>query len=240
MARKPKKAQSAEADLTPTDEAVHTAPLEITPTTTEDNNTVHHDYTVETPAIPTQTLVIAGLSFTVKAPYAEGHVATAGEAAALNQTLAENLRNNFAKKVKEVKGENATVSDEVKAKLDEELALYEATYSFDKVRAVRAPRQTFVDPVEREAFKSASAFVEAALNAKGLSKKALKPENFKQLVLDVLAKRPEIREAARRHVEALNAVAHDAIAGLEDAEIELREEEAEPEVTDLSDDASFE
>ena len=166
-------------------------------------------------------------------------MATAGEAAALNQTLAENLRNNFAKKVKEVKGENATVSDEVKAKLDEELALYEATYSFDKVRAVRAPRQTFVDPVEREAFKSASAFVEAALNAKGLSKKALKPENFKQLVLDVLAKRPEIREAARRHVEALNAVAHDAIAGLEDAEIELREAEEEPEVTDLSDDASF-
>lgn len=246
MARKPKKAQSAEADLTPTDEAVHTAPLEISPTTTEDNNTVHHE-TFETPAIPTQTLVIAGLSFSVKAPYAEGHVATAGEAAALNQTLAENLRNNFAKKVKEVKGENATVSDEVKAKLDEELALYEATYSFDKVRAVRAPRQTFVDPVEREAFKSASAFVEAALNAKGLSKKALKPENFKQLVLDVLVKRPEIREAARRHVEALNAVAHDAIAGLQDAEIELREAEEEPEVTeeepevtDLSDDASFE
>ena len=55
MARKPKKAQSAEADLTPTDEAVHTAPLEITPTTTEDNNTVHHE-TFETPAIPTQTL----------------------------------------------------------------------------------------------------------------------------------------------------------------------------------------
>ena len=229
MAKKPKTTPS-EATLSEATETFNNP---------EDTNTTMNDYSDETPApaqpVATQTLVIAGFSFTVKAPYTEGHFLTAGEAKALNQTLAENLRNNFAKKVKELKGDRATLSDDEKAGLDEELAAYEATYSFDKVRAT-TPRTTFVDPVEREAFKSAAALVEASLNARGIAKKALKPENFKALVTGVLEKRPEIREAARRHVEALNAVAHDAIAGLADAELDFKDsgEADEAELSDLA------
>jgi hypothetical protein len=170
--------------------------------------------------VPTQTLVIAGLTFTVQSPYAEGHALTPGEARALNQTRAENLRNNFAKKVQEAKGENATVPDDVWQKLAAELAEYESTYSFEKVRS-SAPRQTHIDPVEKEAHRQAAHIVEAALNARNIAKKNIKPENFKALVAEVLLKRPEIREASRRHVEALSAIGHEAISALEDSTLEF-------------------
>jgi hypothetical protein len=41
---------------------------------------------------------IKGQTFTMLPRYAEGHICTAGEAAALNQTLRENVRNNLADK----------------------------------------------------------------------------------------------------------------------------------------------
>jgi hypothetical protein len=176
----------------------------------------------DAPGAATQALVIAGLTFTIGSPYAEGHPLTAGEARALNQTRAENLRNNFAKTVTAAKGDNATVSDETKAELDAKLATYESEYSFEKVRS-SSPRAAHVDPVEREALRQGAIFVEAALNAKGIAKKSVKPDNFKVLVQEVLTKRPEIREAARRHIEALHAIGHEAIASLEDSNVELND-----------------
>ena len=46
------------------------------------------------------TITIQGESFSVDMPYSEGHVCTSTQAGALNQTRAENLRNNFASSVK--------------------------------------------------------------------------------------------------------------------------------------------
>jgi hypothetical protein len=176
--------------------------------------------THETEATSTQSLVINGLTFTINSPYLPGHVITPGEARALNQTRAENLRNNFSKTVQAAKGEGATVSDEVKAELDAKLAAYEAEYSFEKVR-VAGTRTTHVDPVEKETFRLATQFVEAALNAKKLKRSDIKPDNFKELVAQVIAKKPEIREQARLHVEALSALGHSAIDALGDSEIQL-------------------
>jgi hypothetical protein len=49
----------------------------------------------------TQAITIAGTRFTVPVRYAEGHVLTAGEANALNQTYLENCRNNLSRKAKD-------------------------------------------------------------------------------------------------------------------------------------------
>ena len=48
----------------------------------------------------TKEITIAGQTFAVLQPYAEGHTITEAEAKALNQVRAENVRNNMAGKVK--------------------------------------------------------------------------------------------------------------------------------------------
>jgi hypothetical protein len=54
------------------------------------------------PAIEaTIPMKIMGLQFEVRAPYCAGHLCTAGEARALNQTRLENIRNNLAAKAKQ-------------------------------------------------------------------------------------------------------------------------------------------
>lgn len=50
---------------------------------------------------PRTTITIADKPFSVPQPFAAGHVLNANEASALNQTYAENVRNNSAKWVKE-------------------------------------------------------------------------------------------------------------------------------------------
>ena len=47
---------------------------------------------------------VEGLIFNAPAPYRQGHILNENEANTLNQTFAENLRNNFAKKVKSCEG----------------------------------------------------------------------------------------------------------------------------------------
>lgn len=97
------------------------------------------------------TFVPANIS--VGAPMTEGHVAS------LLQTRRENLRNNFAKKVKAAK-ENGGVTDETHRAFAE----YAASYEFG-VRQPGAPRVTR-DPVEREAFKLIKSAISAAYRAK--------------------------------------------------------------------------
>ena len=54
-----------------------------------------------------EQIIIQGVTFNVPTPYAEGHVLATNEASALNQLLHENLRNNFASKVKAKRGDDA-------------------------------------------------------------------------------------------------------------------------------------
>src|SRR5262245_42373901 len=70
-------------------------------------------------------ITIKGTVFRVPIRYAAGHVLTEGEAGALNQTLHENLRNNFAKKVAD--GQEAGLPvDTLQQQLDD----YAAEYQF--------------------------------------------------------------------------------------------------------------
>src|ERR1700719_659511 len=56
-------------------------------------------------------ITISGSRFTVAPKYAAGHILTAGEAAALEQTRREAIRNNLASKVKDGKVDQAGVDE---------------------------------------------------------------------------------------------------------------------------------
>jgi hypothetical protein len=70
-------------------------------------------------------ITIQGQTFRVPIRYAAGHTLTEGEASALNQTLHENLRNNFARKVAE--GSEAGIPQET---LQQQLDDYANDYQF--------------------------------------------------------------------------------------------------------------
>jgi hypothetical protein len=162
-----------------------------------------------------QALIIAGIGFHIPAPYTAGHTLTEAEASAVNQLFAENIRNNFAKHVKDAKGEAATLDREIQISLQTKLDEYAVAYSFERKRA-SGPARAKMDPVEKEAHRLAGLVVEAALNAKGIKKKDLPTEKFNEYVATALERKPEIRETARKQVEALSAVAHAALDALGD------------------------
>lgn len=140
----------------------------------------------------TQTITIQGVEFTIGAPYSAGHVLTAGEASALNQLRGENIRNNFAGKMKSAKDKGETIPGQT------ELAKYDAEYVFG-VRSAAGPR---LDPVERKARQLAAVEVEKLIKSKGLKKAALPEGKFDELVSAFLDKYPAFREKAKTIVTA--------------------------------------
>lgn len=105
-----------------------------------------------------EQITIAGHTFNVPVRYEEGHELTAGEASALNQTYHENIRNNFAKKVKDA-GETADLSA-----LQTELSAYADSYQF----GVRTSGGTVSrDPVMSEAMRIAKKQIGDLIRAKG-------------------------------------------------------------------------
>lgn len=93
-----------------------------------------------------RNIIIAGNQFSLAQPFDEGHVCTAGEAKALNQLFAENVRNNLAEKVK--------------GGLDQAgVTEYANSYEF----SVSAPARQRLDPVEAEARKIAKGHIRTQL-----------------------------------------------------------------------------
>lgn len=110
------------------------------------------------------TLTIAGANFNVEddPAIAVGTPMTEGHVAALQQTRRENLRNNFASRVKDAAGEGQ-LSDEQRNALQTELDQYAAQYQFG-VKRSGGGRQP-ADPVEREAVRLAKMAIENAYRA---------------------------------------------------------------------------
>lgn len=169
----------------------------------------HEDNPSETEA-PAEggTITIQGVKLRVLARYSEGHTLTANEAAALNQTLSENLRNNFASRVKTLKEtaerEGEPIPEEVIRKEFEE---YAAKYEFGARRAVHVS----ADPVEKEALKIAKKTVEEKLKLNNIDKKALPEGRFDKLVQE-LAARDDVRAIAARRVADLASEALSSIS----------------------------
>ncbi|PYS90935.1 MAG: hypothetical protein DMF62_03785 [Acidobacteria bacterium] len=160
---------------------------------------------------------VEGLLFNAPAPYKTGHVLTENEANTLNQTFAENLRNNFAKKVKSAKeaaqkngGEFPGDGEAAPDDLQQEFSSYANDYEFGTRAASGAgeaglPR----DPVEREAHVMARDLIRQHAKSKGYGK--LDAEQIAGLVPGILAKRPEIREEAQRRISAKTSITLDEL-----------------------------
>lgn len=162
-----------------------------------------------------ETITIQGFDFTVPAPYEAGHPLTDNEASALNGLLHENLRNNFASKVKkavEAAGEDGTPD---LAALQTELDEYAAGYSFN-LRRAGGGGGVKRDPVSNEAFKLAKDAIYAALKAKGKARKDYTNEQISEAAEKLLASPSgaAIRTAAEERVKAAQSVAQVSLDGL--------------------------
>ncbi len=129
------------------------------------------DYNTETKRVER---TIAGVKVSVIAPYAEGYTVNEGEAAMLNQTLAENFSNNLRDKIAEyvpegspegTAGRQATV-EEAQAIVDKYMGEY-----VPGVRRAGAGGARTLDPVEKEMKIIASSKLDDLLKSKGLTRK---------------------------------------------------------------------
>lgn len=130
-------------------------------------------------------IIIAGGEFTIVQPFETGHVCTEGEARALNQLLAENVRNNMAAKVKA----GTATADDVLA--------YAKAYEF----SVASVPQAKLDPVENECRKLARAAIKAELGKQGVKLEQVDEGALAEEILRVAAM-PEIRKVAEGIVNA--------------------------------------
>ncbi len=150
-----------------------------------------------TETTPRESYTIAGETFSVFQPFAEGQTISASEAGALNQVFAENIRNNYAAKVKDAKEAGTFDLQVFQGNLED----YMSQYEFGK-RAGGGGGTRSADPVRAEAMNIARAKVRQAIKDQGLNlgdySAATISENAKALV----EKYPAITEEARRTVEA--------------------------------------
>lgn len=160
-----------------------------------------------TSSTPRANITVAGLALSAISPYAEGHVLAANEAAVLNQTLAENLRNNYASVVKKV----ADAAEKAKTEVD--LTALQA--DFDKYMAeydfgVRRTGTRILDPIEKEAYAIATDAIKKALKAKGFvvgdKDGQVAKTKFEEMV-ETLSAREDIRKEAARRVKNVQSIA---------------------------------
>lgn len=150
---------------------------------------------------PTTEYTIAKHKFNVFKPFAEGSVLTPEEAAALNQTFAENIRNNFATKIKE--HEEAGTFDEtaIQAALD----AYQETYVFGKrpgrpggAGSHTGSRKS--DPVKTRAMELARAAVRRKIVEVGGNLKDYPAKDISARAAKALESNPKFLETAARQL----------------------------------------
>lgn len=174
----------------------------------------------------TQTIKIQGIEFTADMPYKEGHVLSKAESSVLNQVYGENLRNNFAPRIKKAKEEalaartkewqdaggggtaptdESIAADKLSA-LRTEFEAYESEYEFNGRRSTRVG-----NPVEREAMKMARAKILERMKEKNIDPKTYPAEKMVELIGQLLEKNPKIREEAQRRVQAQKDIAEESM-----------------------------
>jgi hypothetical protein len=153
-------------------------------------------------------ITIQGQTFKVPLRYAAGHALTEGEASALNQTYHENLRNNFANKVRD--GVEAGLST---ATLQQQLDDYAQEYQFGQ--RVGGGGGFRGDPVMTLAMNIARDMVRTAIKAKQLDADewpASRVSQAAKALLDSQGEDGKIVSAARKQVETERAVAQENMA----------------------------
>jgi hypothetical protein len=168
----------------------------------------------------TTEITIQGLPFSVDLPYKAGAVTLSeGEANALNQTRAENLRNNFAPKVRKAieeyrKTNNLAENAEVPVTaldhdaLIAEFEAYAKDYEFS-TRAGGGGSRVPTDPVGREAYRIAWDKIKVALTKQNIKIDSVSKEKKDELIKAAIAKYPAITEEAKRRVDSAADIALD-------------------------------
>lgn len=152
-----------------------------------------------TETTPTEDYTIAGNTFKVYQPYAEGHALTANEASSMNQTFAENIRNNFAKRVKEAVEAGNFDQDTFQGLLND----YMDDYEFGQ-RTGSGGRVS--DPVEAEALRLARDKVKEQLVKKGEKVSDYTAKAITDAAKAYVEKYPQFRATAKAVVEAANSI----------------------------------
>lgn len=154
-------------------------------------------------------ITIQGQTFKVPIRYSAGHTLTEGEAGALNQTYHENLRNNFANKVRDGV-EAGTGLDVLQQQLDD----YANDYQF----GVRTGGGGFRgDPVMTLAMNIAREMVRQAIKSKGLDQEewpASRVTQAAKALIDSQGEDGKIVATARKQVEAEREAAKEAMASV--------------------------
>lgn len=146
-------------------------------------------------------ITIANTQFVITPKFAEGHVLTANEAAALNQTFYENVNNNMRKTVKEALDPNSKEPLTIE-QLQEKITEYANSYEFG---AGRTTSNSMVkDPVDKAAIKIAEKIIKKFLKDQKKSEDDLSDEQWNNIVASVAAK-PEVRAQAEADVAAAKA-----------------------------------
>ena len=153
----------------------------------------------------TKEITIHDETFTVSAPYAEGQVITALEAKTLNQTRAENVANNFRKRVKAAleglalkEGAEVESLDAVRAAF----SVYDAAYTFSMPSAGREP----IDPLDREILRIAKESVKKAISEAGKKLKDYDEDRLEAAYAKASENELVIKEAKRRLAAAAKNV----------------------------------
>jgi len=131
----------------------------------------------------TKTISVSGVEVVISTPYAAGHTITEAEAKALNQTRAENIGNNFRKRIKAAQDGDAGA--EPLDKILADLAAYDASYQFT-LASTGGSRSTMT-PLEKETNRVAKGWLVAKLKEAGSSLKKYTDEKGEDFVAGKLA-----------------------------------------------------
>jgi hypothetical protein len=157
---------------------------------------------------PKRDITVQGLIMQAPMPYDEGHELTSLEAGVMNQTYLENLRNNYAAKIKKAcedsKVEKAgQLPPEVKASLQKDFMTYAEAYEFG------VSGRTQVDPVRAQAVQIAIGCVKDALKEKNIKLSEIGADKIKEMAEQAVDTNPAFLEKAEAIVAAKRAAAQD-------------------------------
>lgn len=156
---------------------------------------------------PKKEITISEVVLKVISPFSEGQVLTAEMANVLNQTLAENLRNNFAGVVKAAK-ETAGGFDKVDVSdLQKQLNEYTKEYEF----GARRQAGVAVNPIEKIAISLARDAVKKALTKAGKVVKDYPAEQLLELAKAAVQKNPAFMASAEKVYEAKKAAGQETL-----------------------------
>jgi ABC-type amino acid transport substrate-binding protein len=139
-------------------------------------------------------ITIAGIAFQAPLRFTEGHVLSANEASALNSLLHREVGAKIKTQIEKLRKNGEEINVQAFQNILEDLS---ASHDFTTRSA------NSFDPIQREAFKILRPLVLNALKKKNIDIKTLPEGKLEELLVQALAKRPDIYDEAKRRANAI-------------------------------------